>query len=511
MWQIMRAVEVGAVPQRCTGKGWRREVADELAGRVPEILAAVEAAEAFGANRIAGVLAEAAGVEGVTRTDVELIVEAGHLVEVDEYKGWPLYSVQDAKKWAAEHADELVSMVAERRTWVEASMEIGEAAEELGWSVSEVQRMMRERGMNPGRFGRLARTDIAVLKVDEEAAAQVVADRLIGPERAAEVLEIRRTDWDHVVAAGWIEAAEVIEVPKGRRKTVSIPMYRTGDVEALREEPPVPGLSWEDVRAVPAGRPSPLREYAHRAPSRSTVVHQFAARLAEHEQVAVWAHWDNPDDVWSLEWDRVDGKPTRDHVRSLMADDVAVGQYRAEIQLGTTWGATTRFARAMLEPEAAVLLDTETTALDGQIIEIAILDAATGRPLLDTLVKPTEGVEIDPQAHAVHRLTLEDLADAPPWEKVLPKVRKLTKDRTILAYHAAFDRGRIIDHTEQVGKRPMHLADPDNWWCLMQARSQFYGHGRRSLNGPHRAMGDCRKERELLKKISEGHGRLHQP
>nr|WP_176446060.1 hypothetical protein [Streptomyces noursei] len=152
VWQIMRAVEVGAVPQRCTGKGWRREVADELAGRVPEILAAVEAAEAFGANRIAGVLAEAAGVEGVTRTDVELIVEAGHLVEVDEYKGWPLYSVQDAKQWAAEHADELVSMVAERRTWVEASMEIGEAAEELGWSVSEVQRMMRERGMNPGRF-----------------------------------------------------------------------------------------------------------------------------------------------------------------------------------------------------------------------------------------------------------------------------------------------------------------------------------------------------------------------
>lgn len=510
-WQITRAVEIGALPPRCTGKGWRREVADRLADKGPDIMAAIEAAAALGANRLAGVLAEAADVEGVTREDVETLVEAGHLRELDEYKGWPLYSVQDAKNYAAEHAAELAAMVADRTAWLAASMDGHQAAETLGWTGAEVVRMTAERGMTPGRYGRWARADIEALAADEEAAATVAADRLIGPDQAAALLEIRRTDWDHVVSAGWIEAREVREVRTGRYKRVSVPMYRTGDVEALREEMPVPGLSWEDVRAVPAGRPSLLREYAHQAPTRATVVHAFAARLAVREGVEVWAHWNNPEDCWELDWDRADGKPTREQVRSQLAEDPAAAQYRGEIQLGAAWGKTARWARAMLAPGAAVLIDTETTDLDGQIIEIAILDAATGRPLLDTLVRPTEGVTIAPGAHFCHGLTLEDLADAPPWEKVLPKVRKATKGRRMLAYNAPFDRGRIVSHTEQVGKRPMHLADPANWDCLMAARSNFYGHGRRALNGPHRAMGDCRAGRDLLVKLSQGKGRRHRP
>ncbi|MER6845820.1 3'-5' exonuclease [Streptomyces platensis] len=510
-WQITRAAEIGAIPRRCTGKGWRREVADQLPEKVPQILTAIAEAEALGATRIAEVLEEVFGVEGVTRADVQVIVEGGHLRELDEYKGWPLYSVMDAKKYAAEHADRLAAMVTERRAWIAGSLDPSEAAAELGWTVTETARMLQKRGISAGRFGRIARTDIDALKADEEAAAEVAADRLIGPDQAAALLEIRRADWDHIVSAEWVEAAEVREIQTGRYKTVSVPMYRTGDVEKLREEPPVPGLSWEDVRAVPAGRPSLLRDYAHRAPSRATVVHRFAASLAEREGVEVWAYWNNPEDVWELDWDRVEGKPTRAQVLSALAEDPAVAAFRAEIELGSEWGETARWARAMLAPDAAVVLDTETADLDGQIIEIAIMDAATGKPLLDTLVKPSEGVTIHPEAHSKHGLTLEDLVDAPSWEKVLPKVRKLTKGRKVLAYHAPFDRGRILDHTEDVGGRPMHLADPNSWDCLMVARSRFYSHGRRALNGPHRAMGDCRAGRDLLVEMSKGRGRRHEP
>ena len=43
----------------------------------------------------------------------------------------------------------------------------------------------------------------------------------------------------------------------------------------------------------------------------------------------------------------------------------------------------------LLEPGVGVILDTETTDLDGRIIEISIIDAATGTVLMDQLINPT--------------------------------------------------------------------------------------------------------------------------
>jgi hypothetical protein len=38
----------------------------------------------------------------------------------------------------------------------------------------------------------------------QELHARVAAVRLLGPDQAAAHLEIRRTDWDYIVTAGWI-------------------------------------------------------------------------------------------------------------------------------------------------------------------------------------------------------------------------------------------------------------------------------------------------------------------
>lgn len=46
----------------------------------------------------------------------------------------------------------------------------------------------------------------------------------------------------------------------------------------------------------------------------------------------------------------------------------------------------------MLQPDTAVIVDTETTDLGGVVIEIACIDAYDGRVLLDTLVNPNSKI-----------------------------------------------------------------------------------------------------------------------
>jgi hypothetical protein len=75
----------------------------------------------------------------------------------------------------------------------------------------------------------------------------------------------------------------------------------------------------------------------------------------------------------------------------------------------------TRRARELPEPGAAVILDTETTDLPGQTVELAVIDGATGKKLMDTLVKPTE--PISDGARWVHGITDAMVADARPFQR----------------------------------------------------------------------------------------------
>ena len=71
--------------------------------------------------------------------------------------------------------------------------------------------------------------------------------------------------------------------------------------------------------------------------------------------------------------------------------------------------------------------------MDGYVVEIAVVDAATGATLLDTLVNP--GCPISAGARAVHGLSDADVAGAPRWERVLPQLLAVTRNRTVLAYN----------------------------------------------------------------------------
>jgi hypothetical protein len=72
---------------------------------------------------------------------------------------------------------------------------------------------------------------------------------------SAAYLRIRRSDLDHLIRAGLLAPASWGHGPFDRRGTFSVPLYRTGDLDDLAARP---DLDWPAVRAVPAGRRSPL-------------------------------------------------------------------------------------------------------------------------------------------------------------------------------------------------------------------------------------------------------------
>jgi DNA polymerase III epsilon subunit-like protein len=149
------------------------------------------------------------------------------------------------------------------------------------------------------------------------------------------------------------------------------------------------------------------------------------------------------------------------------------------------------WARAMRQPGAAVILDTETTDFHGYVLEVAVIDAATGATLLDTLVNPACPLADD--ARRVHGITDEQLDGAPQLAQVWPQLLEVTAGRTVIAYNADFDRDTIVRHARRDGLRLRHLGRKRRWSCLMNRRSDWLmTHNWLPLSGAgHRAQADC--------------------
>lgn len=500
-----RAEEAGLIPAPDHGAFYSRQsVAEMLAD--PEAWRASIPAQPLGTSRCARLLAELTGL-AVCAEDIEALAEAGYTAVVKEFEGFDLYDV-DRLRALPENAEGLALLrgwvevrAAERAVWIEASISPEDAAAFLRWPVRDLARVAKERNVLTGREGRYARTDIGALADDEELCEQVRRSQLVGPDQAAEHMEIRRTDFEYVLAAGWVQQDpdNHVERQVGRYKYVDVQLYRVGDLEDALT---IPGVDWEAVRSVRPGEVSPLREYAQLSASRAEVIHAFGRELREEFGIEVWPHWVNPTDTWEIDWEQDDaGRPTTQEIRARLVEHPGASKYRRQIRLSTEVGEIIRWGRRMLQPGAAVVLDFETTGLFGSVgIEVAVIDAATGRKLLDTLVSPA-GVEVEAGARAVHGITDDELAGAPSWAEVWPKVRRAAKGRTILTYNANFDRGVMERTHERAG---LDLAElPQEWGCLMQARSIRARVGYRiALGGSHRALGDARDARTVLQAIA---------
>lgn len=515
-WQVTRAQELGLIPPRDKSRGWSRDAVEQVAPRVAEIREGIADREGLGTRRLAELLAEVTGL-AVAAEEVPVLAQRGHLREVDEYKGWPLYSTKDARALSETARAELAELVAAReerqarqeaewQAWLPVSLTPSEAADQLGWRQRELEQVAEEGRIAAGRGGRYARADIEVLAGDEELCERVRGDRLIGAEQAAGLLEVRYpTDWRYIEASGWITPASIATSLVGRRREIEVPLYRTRDVEALRD---VPGVDWEAVRAVRAGELSPLREYVQLPPSRADVVHAFAAALADRHQVEVWAYHDDTTGRWELDWLHAeDGGPTTEEVKAELRADPHASRYRREIQAGgTRWGSRVRWARPLLEPGAAVVLCTRSSGPPtadteiAEIVDIAVLDAATGTVLLDTRVRPTVPIG----ERRVHQLTDQDLTRAPGWDRAVRRLRDVTRGRLIIAGNPARDRDLITADTERAGRRLMHLSDPCVW-VLDRAASPLA-----SVTGLPAREG-CEYIRQALTRKARGYGRTITP
>lgn len=158
--------------------------------------------------------------------------------------------------------------------------------------------------------------------------------------------------------------------------------------------------------------------------------------------------------------------------------------------------APSLWARRMLAPGAAVILDYETCSFDGAVCEVAVIAADTGEVLLDTLVDPLE--PITPAAQRVHGIGAADVAGAPCFPQILPRLESACRGRTTIAYNAEFEVGRTQFETAR-WQLTSALADVENWDCAMVERAAWLRRRRyRRLGGNHRALGDVLATRDLL-------------
>lgn len=167
-----------------------------------------------------------------------------------------------------------------------------------------------------------------------------------------------------------------------------------------------------------------------------------------------------------------------------------------------------KLARQLIE-DRALILDTETTGLgdEDEIVEIAVIDAA-GTLEFSALVKPSKSIPAE--TTRVHGITDEIVASARPWREVWSVVHSLVGSYSlpapVLAYNSDFDR-RLIGQTCRISRLDDRLS---SWYCLMNMWMEFHALRRwsrlenvcRQIGvevGGHRALGDARAAREVLR------------
>ena len=158
-----------------------------------------------------------------------------------------------------------------------------------------------------------------------------------------------------------------------------------------------------------------------------------------------------------------------------------------------------------LESLQAVALDVETTGLDtlrDRIVSIAVVplrgsEIAEAPSALDSLVQP--GRRIPARASAIHGISDEDVAGAPRFEELAPRISERVADTVVIGHNIGFDLAMLRESAARARlpwREPVSLdlvqiaarlgAGPDA--LELDTLAERY---RVSTAGRHTAMGDA--------------------
>jgi DNA polymerase III epsilon subunit-like protein len=175
-----------------------------------------------------------------------------------------------------------------------------------------------------------------------------------------------------------------------------------------------------------------------------------------------------------------------------------------------------RWAASLAGRAETLFVDTETTGFGplAEIVDIAVVDGR-GQLLLDSYVRP-DG-PIPPDATRVHGITDGQVAGAPRWDAVYPRLAALLPGRTVVVYNAAFD----LEMVNQMNRR-FGLAPVAGWQCAMLRYAEFVAEWNAKRNeyrwhkleaalltlghlpSPHRAAGDAHGCRLVVEAMARG-------
>jgi DNA polymerase-3 subunit epsilon len=165
-----------------------------------------------------------------------------------------------------------------------------------------------------------------------------------------------------------------------------------------------------------------------------------------------------------------------------------------------------QWAADLVSRQDWVILDTETTGLDltAEVIQIGVLGPA-GQVLLDVLVRP-QG-KIEKAAQAIHGITDEMVASAPPFPVVYELLAEILRNRRVVIYNADFDRRMLF----QCAGRHQVQYEPMTTDCAMLQYSKWYGEWnvhrgnyrwQRLPSGDHTAIGDAKAVLRLIRDMA---------
>lgn len=128
-----------------------------------------------------------------------------------------------------------------------------------------------------------------------------------------------------------------------------------------------------------------------------------------------------------------------------------------------------------MEEREIVFLDTETTGLyNADAIEISIVSLnGNGEKsfLFNSRIKTKK--KIENEAFKVHKISNEDLKNAPTFRSVYNKLKKILKNKIVVIYNSNFDFNIINNMCYDIKKDP--LLNDEDCFCLMDIYSHYFG------------------------------------